>query len=183
MWIGVGLIVTVRSPRRCADERVLGNECPVTQSYFLNSDAWHRYWVLESNRGIRMSELSRGDLNSTEADVPTPMPWNRKTSFRMLSTLFILPIADFVQPSAAMIGSISSRSGFNHSGFTARSYNACVMVCRAQCCVTSPLTDEDALVAYIGRCVNSCKVDKHDSVRDFPKRATARNGLFKNPLQ
>ena len=111
------------------------------------------------------------------------MPWNRKTSFSTLSTLFILPIDDFVQPSAAMIGSTSSRSGFNHSGFTARSYNACVIVCGAQCFVISPLTDERVLRTYIGRCVNSCKVDKHDSFSDLPIRATARNGLFKDPLQ
>ena len=34
----------------------------------------------------------------------------------------------FVQPSAATMGSISSRKGFSHSGLEARSYNVCVML-------------------------------------------------------
>ncbi len=50
-----------------------------------------------------------------------PMPLRRWDSFRKLSSLRILPIAAFVHPSAAMIASISSRSGSMYSGKAARS--------------------------------------------------------------
>jgi hypothetical protein len=63
-------------------------------------------------------------------------------SFTKLSTLYILSIAIFVQPSSLTTASISSRKGWMYSGFVARWYSACVKVCSTGFCCQIGVTNK-----------------------------------------
>src|SRR6266403_128095 len=63
-----------------------------------------------------------------ELNEPTMMPSSRWVSRTKLSTLCILSIPSFVQPSSLITASTSCRSGSIYSGWARRRYNTCVIV-------------------------------------------------------
>src|SRR6266436_1020275 len=65
-----------------------------------------------------------------ELNEPKMMPPSRWVSRTKLSTLCILSIPSFVQPSSLITASTSCRRGSIYSGWARRRYNTCVIVYR-----------------------------------------------------
>ena len=75
---------------------------------------------------MSVEKISAEADSGERSDGQTPSPSNRWDSRRKLSTLCILPIASFVQPSVATTDSTSSRRIRAYSGLAARGYRAWV---------------------------------------------------------
>ncbi len=77
-----------------------------------------------------MCQQGRGErVNMRKGAVLKSTPLQRWDSLRKLSSFHIFAMAAFVQPSAMMMGSISSRRGCKNSGLATRSSMACVKLC------------------------------------------------------
>ena len=121
--IGIVSLICMSSTGREGDKCARGNRHTVGKRERAQRKAAHGHW-----KDVAHTSAFRFRMLKTVNNEQRPKPSTRWLSRRKLSTLCILSIPAFVQPSSAITVSISWRRGSIYSGLARRRYNNCVSV-------------------------------------------------------
>ena len=124
-FIGVWIVslICMSSTGREGDKCACGNSHTVGKCERAQRKAGRGHW-----KDVAHTSEFRSRMVKTINNEQRPKPSMRWLSRRKLSTLCILSIPAFVQPSSAIAVSISWRRGSTYSGLARRRYNSCVSV-------------------------------------------------------